>query len=82
MCHYILIYLGGYGRTLFQVQRNFELEFPLTLGRDFSGIVTAKGHGVGDEINIGDEVYGFIPIHKQGSFAESIIVEKNHVSDH
>ncbi|KAJ8920869.1 hypothetical protein NQ315_015662 [Exocentrus adspersus] len=74
-----LYMLGGYGRTLFQVQRSFELEFPLTLGRDFSGTVIAKGLGVGNEINIGDEVYGFIPIHKQGSFAETVLTEKGHL---
>ncbi|KAJ8983353.1 hypothetical protein NQ317_003159 [Molorchus minor] len=72
--------LSGYGRALFQVQRNFESEFPLTLGRDFSGTVIAKGHAVGDHINIGEEVYGFIPIHKQGSFSEMILANKNHVS--
>lgn len=73
------MHVGGYGRTLFQIPRNFELEFPLTLGRDFSGTVIAKGHDVGNEVNIGDEVYGFIPIHKQGSFAEAVLVEKYHV---
>lgn len=73
------MHAGGYGRTLFQIPRNFELEFPLTLGRDFSGTVIAKGHDVGNEINIGDEVYGFIPIHKQGSFAEAVLAEKFHV---
>ncbi|KAJ8960795.1 hypothetical protein NQ318_020091 [Aromia moschata] len=74
-----LLMLGGYGRTLFKIQRNFELELPLTLGRDFSGIVVAKGHRVGGKVNIGDEVYGFIPIHKQGSLAEIILADKDHI---
>ncbi|KAF7281482.1 hypothetical protein GWI33_004728 [Rhynchophorus ferrugineus] len=71
--------LGGYGQKSFQVLRNNELEFPLTLGRDFSGIVISKGHRVGDKYQTGDEVYGFIPIHKQGSFSEVIVASKCHI---
>ncbi|CAG9767665.1 unnamed protein product [Ceutorhynchus assimilis] len=72
--------LGGYGRASFQVLRNYQIEFPLTLGRDFSGIVIAKGHGVdNDEVKIGDEVYGFVPIHKQGALAEAVLASKCHI---
>ncbi|KAH1024120.1 reticulon-4-interacting protein 1, mitochondrial isoform X2 [Dendroctonus ponderosae] len=70
--------LGGYGKTSLQVLRNFEIEFPLILGRDFSGSVIGKGHAV-SEINIGDEVYGFVPIHKQGTFADIAVASKCHV---
>ncbi|KAG5890844.1 hypothetical protein JTB14_016277 [Gonioctena quinquepunctata] len=70
-----LLMLGGYGRTLFQIQRNFELELPLTVGRDFSGTIIAKGHGVRNELKVGDEVYGFIPLHKQGSFSEAVLAD-------
>ncbi|XP_050306715.1 reticulon-4-interacting protein 1 homolog, mitochondrial [Anthonomus grandis grandis] len=70
--------LGGYGKTSFQVLRNFQLEFPLILGRDFSGTIINKGHGV-NQFNIGDEVYGFVPIHKQGSFAEAVLASQCHI---
>ncbi|ENN75892.1 reticulon-4-interacting protein 1, mitochondrial isoform X1 [Dendroctonus ponderosae] len=70
--------LGGYGKTSLQVLRNFEIEFPLILGRDFSGSVIGKGHAV-SEINIGDEVYGFVPIHKQGTFADIAVASKCHL---
>ncbi|ERL94143.1 hypothetical protein D910_11425, partial [Dendroctonus ponderosae] len=69
---------GGYGKTSLQVLRNFEIEFPLILGRDFSGSVIGKGHAV-SEINIGDEVYGFVPIHKQGTFADIAVASKCHL---
>lgn len=75
------MFLGGYGKTLFQIQRMNEIEFPLTVGRDFSGTVISKGHGVGDNIRIGDDVYGFIPLNKQGSFAEFVLAEATHVSN-
>lgn len=52
---------------------------PITLGRDFSGIVIDKGHGVGDEYQIGDKVYGVVPFYKQGSHAENVVVDKAHV---
>lgn len=73
-------FLGGYGRTLFQIQRRNKLEFPLILGRDFAGTIIGKGHGIGDKFHIGTDVYGFIPIHKPGAFAEVIVAETQHVS--
>lgn len=74
-----LFMLGGYGKTSFQVLRKAELEFPLTLGRDFSGTIISKGHGVSNKFNVGDEVYGFVPIHKQGSFAEFVLASGCHI---
>ena len=56
------------------------LEFPLTLGRDFSGIVIQKGHDVKDEFSIGDEVWGVVPVQEQGCHAEQVLVSKNCVS--
>lgn len=52
------------------------LEFPLTLGRDFAGVVIQKGHGVSD-FSLGDEVWGVVPIQDQGCHAEQVLVPKN-----
>ncbi|XP_066141407.1 reticulon-4-interacting protein 1 homolog, mitochondrial-like [Euwallacea fornicatus] len=71
-----LFMLGGYGRTSFQMLRNNEIEFPLILGRDFSGTIIGKGHEV-TELNVGDEVYGFLPPYKQGSFTKAVIASKH-----
>jgi len=56
------------------------LEFPLVLGRDFSGRVVGKGLGVGQDINIGDEVWGALPPHQQGCHAQFVRVNKSLVS--
>ncbi|EFA04391.1 reticulon-4-interacting protein 1, mitochondrial [Tribolium castaneum] len=71
--------LGGYGRTLFQIPRKFEMELPLVLGRDFCGTVIYKGLEVGSSFSVGDKVYGFIPIHKQGTFSEVVVANKAHI---
>lgn len=70
------IMIGGYGRTFFSVFRQCELELPLTLGRDFSGTVVSKGQDVSSNIKIGDEVYGIISPHHQGSHSELILVDE------
>ena len=52
---------GGYGRSLLNVMRkqqgtmNYGTEFPLTMGRDFSGTVVEVGRRV-TKFKIGDEV--------------------------
>lgn len=55
----------------------FEHEFPVTLGRDFAGVVEQ----VGDEVShyrVGDEVFGFVssanPTVNAGSWAELIVL--------
>nr|CAH7745937.1 unnamed protein product [Callosobruchus chinensis] len=73
-----LYMIGGYGHKLFQIPRNFELEFPLVLGRDFAGTVISTGHAV-SKIKVGDAVYGFVPLHKPGSFAEVVLTDACHV---
>jgi NADPH:quinone reductase-like Zn-dependent oxidoreductase len=61
-----------------------EYEFPVTLGRDFAGVVEQTGGGVGT-YDAGDDVYGFVPsndpaVH-DGSWAELITVpEDNQVA--
>jgi NADPH:quinone reductase len=57
----------------------FEHEFPVTLGRDFAGVVEQVGEGV-DSVAVGDEVFGMVhgfspPIH-DGAWAELIAVSE------
>ena len=52
-----------------------ELELPLTLGRDFSGIVVSKGHGVGTRLQLGDKVWGVVPVEQQGCHAGYIVAD-------
>ncbi|CAH0560425.1 unnamed protein product [Brassicogethes aeneus] len=73
-----LMMMKGYGKTLISLIRKENIEFPLTFGRDFSGTIVSKGHNV-DTFKIGDEVYGFIPLNKQGSFKEIITADKYHI---
>lgn len=48
--------------------------FPYILGRDFSGVVSAIGAGVGD-ISIGDEVFGVCDVGQEGAYAEKIAIK-------
>src|SRR5258708_4978187 len=48
-------------------------KFPLILGRDFSGAVTAVGEGVAD-LRIGDEVFGVLEAGREGAYAEKIAI--------
>lgn len=70
--------IGGYGSTLLNVLRcNTNIEFPLTLGRDFCGVVTRKGMNVREDIQIGDKVYGCVPPHRSGCHAEYVVVDES-----
>ncbi len=57
-----------------------EHEFPVTLGRDFAGIVEGVGDGVG-RYQVGDEVFGFLlhanPTVHEGSWTEVITVPED-----
>jgi NADPH:quinone reductase-like Zn-dependent oxidoreductase len=50
-----------------------QTTFPLILGRDFSGVVAAKGEGVND-LAIGDEVFGVLEGGREGTYAEKLAV--------
>jgi len=55
------------------------IEFPLTLGRDFSGIVTEVGNDV-REVGIGDEVFGVLGVQRNGSQADFVLTSAEMVS--
>jgi NADPH:quinone reductase-like Zn-dependent oxidoreductase len=47
--------------------------FPLVLGRDFSGVVSAVGEGVQD-LRVGDEVFGVLEAGREGTYCEKIAI--------
>src|SRR6266436_188166 len=50
-----------------------QTSFPLILGRDFSGVVSAVGAGVTD-LKSGDEVFGVLEAGRDGTYCEKIAV--------
>lgn len=60
---------GGYGK----------MTFPYILGRDFSGVVSALGDGVGD-FTIGDEVFGVCSVGQEGTYCEKIAMKADIVA--
>jgi len=50
-----------------------KASFPLILGRDFSGVVSAVGAGVTD-LRVGDEVFGVLEGGREGAYAEKIAI--------
>ena len=50
-----------------------QAKFPLVLGRDFSGVVSAVGTGVQD-LRAGDEVFGVLEGGRDGTYQEKIAV--------
>lgn len=58
-----------------------DIEFPLTLGRDFVGTVVHKGLGIKQsDLKIGDKIWGVVPVHLQGCHAEYVCIDKCYVS--
>jgi NADPH:quinone reductase-like Zn-dependent oxidoreductase len=50
-----------------------QAKFPLILGRDFSGKVSAVGEGVSD-LKVGDEVFGVLETGRDGTYCEKLAV--------
>ena len=50
-----------------------QATFPVILGRDFSGVVSAVGAGVHD-LKVGDEVFGVLEAGRDGTYCEKIAV--------
>jgi NADPH:quinone reductase-like Zn-dependent oxidoreductase len=51
-----------------------QSKFPLVMGRDFSGVVSAVGNGVVD-LKVGDAVFGVCASGQEGAYAEKIAVK-------
>uniref|UniRef100_A0A3Q3WCC5 Enoyl reductase (ER) domain-containing protein n=1 Tax=Mola mola TaxID=94237 RepID=A0A3Q3WCC5_MOLML len=76
---------GGYGAATLSMKRdplNIQQsgsEFPLILGRDVSGVIMECGLDV-KYFRERDEVWAAIPLWKQGSLAEFVVLSANEVS--
>ncbi|ETN62474.1 zinc binding dehydrogenase [Anopheles darlingi] len=71
--------INGYGASVLNTLRCKDggIEFPLVLGRDFCGEIVQKGLGISSrELEVGDEVWGVVPVHLQGCHADYVAVEK------
>ncbi|XP_010130348.1 PREDICTED: reticulon-4-interacting protein 1, mitochondrial [Buceros rhinoceros silvestris] len=75
----------GYGATALNMKRDplklksTDTEFPLTLGRDVSGVIMECGLSV-SYFKPGDEVWAAIPPWKQGTLSEFVVASGNEVS--
>lgn len=60
-----------------------EYEFPITLGRDFAGVLEDVGSGV-TRYEVGDEVFGFVlhanPAVHEGSWADYVVIAQDSVA--
>ncbi|UWU94850.1 alcohol dehydrogenase catalytic domain-containing protein [Bradyrhizobium sp. CB1015] len=66
----------GYGRRLLSLMGAGR--FPMVLGNDFAGTVTAVGNNAG-AFKIGDRVYGVKPPSVEGTHASHVLVKAAHV---
>ena len=57
-----------------------KLEFPLTLGRDFTGKIIQMGMSVNSNFDINDIVWGVVPVHSQGCHSDYIVIDSSYVS--
>jgi NADPH:quinone reductase-like Zn-dependent oxidoreductase len=51
-----------------------QTKFPLGIGRDFSGVVSAIGEGVHD-LKVGDAVFGVLDMGSEGANAEKVVTK-------
>ncbi|XP_071442414.1 reticulon-4-interacting protein 1 homolog, mitochondrial-like [Hetaerina americana] len=77
--------MGGYGARLLSVGRRTtlspdQIEFPLTLGRDFCGEIVEKGHGVTENLKVGDKVWGVLSPFHPGCHAQYAVAPVSNVS--
>lgn len=61
------------------VQARLPLQLPLTLGCDFSGVIAQLGDGVND-FKVGDEVFGYCGVQRDGTYADYIALPAAHVA--
>ena len=64
-------------------QQMIDLQFPFTLGMDFSGVIKQVGEGVSSDFKQGDEVYGqasAVFSGGSGAFAELALVDKDRIA--
>lgn len=73
-----LYFLDGYGATVLNTLRcqGESIEFPLTLGREFCGILVQKGMNV--DIPLGKRVWGVIPVHNTNGAHAEYVAATNH----
>jgi NADPH:quinone reductase-like Zn-dependent oxidoreductase len=64
-------------------QQMIDLQFPFTLGMDFSGIIKQVGEGVSSDFKQGDEVYGQVGVTNGGSgaFAEMALTKTESIAN-
>jgi alcohol dehydrogenase len=64
------------------MQQMIQLQFPSTLGLDFSGVIKQVGGNVPSDFKQGDEVYGQASVSRGGSgaFAESALVDQDAIA--
>ncbi|XP_046393089.1 reticulon-4-interacting protein 1 homolog, mitochondrial [Ischnura elegans] len=78
--------MGGYGARSLNFVKKLQagsrdmIEFPLTLGRDFSGKIVEKGHGVPESLKVGDTVWGVVSPFQQGCHAQFAIAPVSSVT--
>ncbi|XP_041352082.1 reticulon-4-interacting protein 1, mitochondrial-like isoform X2 [Gigantopelta aegis] len=76
---------SGYGQVAINLLRKqcgrlrTGSEFPLILGRDFAGVVMETGQNV-KTLTVGDEVWGALGAHRQGTHAQYTITSETEVS--
>jgi len=64
------------------MQQMIQLQFPSTLGMDFSGVIKQIGENIPSDFKQGDEVYGQASVLRGGSgaFAELALVDKDTIA--